>query len=139
MAVNHRITGLIFAFGVGLAVSYCSYRWITDTDRGAQRAIEEAVVLESREILRSFVSSGETVHFSDPLNRVREAGKVYIYPTQSGWELSGQYRRDDERRWHPFLMQLDAESRLVSLAVSDDDPATLARARVDARFTVTAD
>ena len=138
MAVNHRITGLIFAFGVGLAVSYCSYQWITDADRGAQRAIEEAVVLDSREILRGYVSSGETIHYSDPLNRVREAGKVYIYPTQDGWELSGQYRRDGERRWHPFLMQLDAESRLVSLAVSDNDPGTLARARSDSRFTATA-
>ena len=139
MAVNHRISGLIFAFGAGLAVSYCSYQWITDTDRGAQRAIEEAVVLESREVLRAYVSSGEAIHISDPLNRVREAGKVYIYPTPAGWELSGQYRRDGERRWHPYLMNLDAESRLVSLAVSDNDPATLARAGDDSRFTVTAD
>ena len=139
MAINHRITGLIFAFGVGLTVSWCSYQWVTDTDRGAQRAIEEAVVLESREILRSYVSPGETIDISDPLNRVREAGKVYIYPSQAGWEISGQYRRDGELRWHPFLMQLDAESRLISLAVSDNDPATLARASGDSRFTATVD
>ena len=139
MAVNHRITGLIFAFSVGLAVSYFAYQWITNTDRGARRAIEEAVVLESREILRSYVSSGETIHISDPLNRVREAGKVYIYPMQAGWELSGQYRRDGTLVWHPFLMQLDTETRLVSLAVSDNDPATQARARADSRFTVTVD
>jgi len=139
MAVNHRIMGLIFAFGVGLAVSYCSYQWISNPDRGEQRAIEEAVVLESREILRSYVSAGELIHISDPLNRVREAGKVYVYPTQTGWELSGHYQRDGERGWCPFIMHLDSESRLVSLAVMDDDPATVARARNDSRFTVTAD
>lgn len=139
MAINHRISGLFFAFGVGLAFSYFSYQWITNTDRGEQRAIEEGVVLESRKILRSYVSSGEAIHISDPLNRVREAGKVYIYPTQAGWELSGQYQRDGERGWRPFIMHLDSESRLLSLAVRDDDPATIARARNESRFTVNTD
>lgn len=137
MAVNHKITGLIFAFSVGLAISYCSYQWVINTDRSARREIEEAVVLESRAILRSYVSPGKPIQISDPLDRVREAGKVYIYPTQAGWELSGQYQRDGEQGWHPYLMQLDSESRLVSLSVRDDDPATAERAGADTRFTVT--
>jgi hypothetical protein len=137
MAVNHRITGLVFAFGVGLIASYWSYMWITNSERAAERAVEEAVVMESREILRTFVSSGELIHYSDALDRVREAGKVYIYPTSSGWELSGQYQRDGVPTWHPFLMQLDHDTKLVSLSVRDPDPATAARAREDRRVTVT--
>ena len=136
MAINHRIMSLVFAFSVGIGVSFCSYQWITDTDRGAQRAIEEGVVRESRSILESYVATASTIEISDPLNRVREAGKVYIYPLADGWEVSGQYRRPGERRWHPYLMRLDPDSRLVSLSVSDQHPALLESAAADARFTV---
>ena len=137
MAVNHRAMSLVFAFGVGLSVSFCSYQWITNPDRGAQRAIEEGVVRESRIILDEWVADGTVIEISDPLNRVREAGKVYIYPTAEGWEISGQYRRTGERRWHAYLMTLDGDARLVSLAVEDNRPALLERAASDARFTIT--
>ncbi len=137
MTVNHRIMSLVFAFGVGLLVSFFSYQWITNTERAAERAVEEAVVLESRLILMSVVSNGVELEMSDPLNRVREAGKVYIYPISDGWELSGQYRRAGEQRWHPYLMVLDGESKLVSLSVQDDDPTVALKAVSDARLTIT--
>ena len=136
MAVNHRILSLIFAFGVGLSVSFCSYQWITNPDRGAQRAIEEGVVRESRQILDEWVADGTAIEISDPLNRVREAGKVYIYPIATGWEISGQYRRSGERRWHPYLMKLDNDARLISLSVDDNRPAVLEKAAADPRLTV---
>ncbi len=137
MAVNHRIMSLVFASGIGLFVSYCSYQWVTNPDRGAQRAIEEGVVRESRVILESWVADGANIEISDPLNRVREAGKVYIYPIADGWEISGQYRRTGERRWHPYLMTLDADSRMLSLAVGDERPGLLEKAADDPRFSVT--
>ena len=137
MAVNHRVMSLVFAFAVGLSVSFCSYQWITNPDRGAQRAIEEGVVRESRRVLEEWVADGTVIEISDPLNRVREAGKVYIYPTAEGWELSGQYRRSGERRWHPYLMRLDGDARLISLAVDDNRPALLEKAAADTRFTIT--
>ena len=137
MAVNHRVMSLAFAFGVGLFVSFCSYQWVTNPDRGAQRAIEEGVVRESRGILDEWVADGTTIEISDPLNRVREAGKVYIYPIADGWEISGQYRRSGERHWHPYLMKLDTDARLVSLAVDDNRPAVLERAAADERLTIT--
>ena len=136
MAVNHRIMSLAFAFGVGLLVSFCSYQWISNPERAEQRAIEEAVVRESRLILESVVSNGVQLEISDPLNRVREAGKVYIYPLDEGWELSGQYRRRGEQRWHPYLMVLDGASSLVSLHVQDDDPAVALKEVNDARLTI---
>ena len=137
MAVNHRIISLVFAFGVGLLLSFFSYQWISNPERAEQRAIEEAVVRESRLILESVVSNGTSLEISDPLNRVREAGKVYIYPLDEGWELSGQYRQTGEQRWHPYLMVLNGESRLVSLSVQDDDPAVALKAVNDARLTIT--
>lgn len=136
MAVNHRIMGLVFAFGVGLLVSFCSYQWVSNPDRAAQRAIEESVVRESRLILESWVAYGRDIEISDPLNRVREAGKVYFYPTDDGWELSGQYRPTGDRTWHPYLMRLDADARLVSLSVEDDDPKLAEKAASDERFSI---
>lgn len=119
MAVNHRITSWIFALVIGLFLSYCSYQWTADTDRDEQRALEVSVVKQSRLFLESYVGFDNGIEISDPLNRVREAGKVYIYPVESGWELSGHYRRTGERRWHPFLMTLDPDASLVSLLVED--------------------
>ena len=136
MKLNHRITSLVFAFTVGVLMSFCSYQWITSPDRGARRAVEEAVVSESRLILESYVGRSGGIEISDPLNRVREAGKVYIYPAQAGWEISGQYRRVGERRWHAYLMSLDDESRLVSLSVDDSSPELAALAASDSRFSV---
>ena len=138
MQINHRVTSLVFAFSLGLLVSFCSYQWITDPDRRTQRAIEEGVVLQSRQVLEQYVGSKGGIEISDPLNRVREAGKVYIYPVESGWELSGQYRRVGERRWHAYLMNLDGDARLISLAVEDDDPALQEKARSDSRFSTSA-
>ena len=90
MAINHRIARLVFAFGIGLLVAWGSYQWITNPDRTMQRRLEETVVLESRQILRSYFPDTPVLHISDPLDRVRDAGKVYIFPTANGWEVSGQ-------------------------------------------------
>jgi hypothetical protein len=136
VAINHKVTGPIFAVAVGLLASYWSYQWVTNSERGARRAVEEAVVLDSRAILTAYVAEGSEIEFSDPLERVREAGKVYIYPTSEGWEISGQYQRPGERRWHAYLMKLDAEGNLQSLAVRDDDPVVAMKAAEDRLFSV---
>jgi hypothetical protein len=138
MALNHKVTRLIFAFSVGLAVAIASYQWLTDTERAARRAVEEAVVLEARQHLLGYVGDGKEVEISDALARVRAAGKVYVYPVADGWELSGHYKRADDRLWHAFLMRLDSGSRLVALAVDDDDRDLAKRASGDAKFSVSA-
>lgn len=138
MAINHRIASLVFALSVGLLVSWWSYRWLTgNPERTAERVVQEAVVFEARRILAGYVGDGEDLEISDPLNRVREAGKVYIFPTAAGWELSGQYQRPGEKNWHPFLMMLDSESRLIKLSAQDADPALLQRSQADPRLEVT--
>jgi hypothetical protein len=138
MSINHRVMSLVFAFGVGLLVSFGSYQWITNEQRGAERAVEEAVVRESRLILESYVGRSTEIEISDPLNRVRAAGKVYIYPIGNGWEVSGHYRRVGERRWNAYLMSLDAESRLVSLSVEDARADLVGIAADDPKFSVAA-
>ena len=136
MKINHRVTRLIFALSVGTLLSYCSYQWVTNTERGVQLQIEEGVVDVSRQILNSYVSLGGQLEISDPLNRVRSAGKVYIYPTSNGWEVSGQYRRLGAIQWSSFLMVLDRDVKLVSLSVEDNEPVVEQRALSDAKFSV---
>ena len=133
MTLNHRILRLVVAVAFGLVMAYCSYQWITDTERSDRRAEEEGIVLASRDILREYIGAPD-LELSDPLDRVRAAGKVYIYPTDAGWEVSGHYRRTKEKIWHEFLLTLDAEAALLSLRVYDDDQRLANLAQSDPRF-----
>lgn len=134
MPVNHRILRLVVAFGVGLFVAVTSFQWITDTQRIEQRKQEEAVVIAARGILHTYIAD-EGLEISDAVDRVREAGKAYLFPTDSGWELSGHYRRPGELGWHAYLMSLDHDARLVNLAVQDSTAELRALAESDAKFT----
>jgi len=134
MPVNHRVMRLVFAFGVGLVAASGSFLWITDTDRSARRAQEEAIVFSSRDILRSYIPD-DGLEISDAVDRVREAGKVYFFPTDSGWEISGHYRRPGEKGWHAFLMSVDGNASLVSLSVQDTDMELTRRAAFDPKFS----
>ena len=114
MAFNHRIGGLVFAFGVGLLVAFLSYRWITDPAPRLERQLQEAAVLAAREQLRDIAGSSD-LEVVDPLAPERKVGKVYVYRSGDGWEVSGFYRRNDDDRWHPFLISLDANNTMVYL------------------------
>ena len=135
MAPNHRIIRLVVAFVFGLAVAYGSFQWISDSERPARRVQEEAVAQAAREILLSYITD-ENLEISDPLDRVRDAGKVYLFPTEDGWQVSGHYKRRDEKAWHAWLMALDLNVSLVSLAVQDADAGLAERAQSDPKFTV---
>jgi hypothetical protein len=113
--------GIIFATGVGLVVAVLSYRWLVDPQPRVERLKQEQVVLESRALLSSIIASGQ-LDIVDPLAPDRKVGKVYIYPSTNGWEVSGYYRRDATDLWHPYLIRLDAELALLHLKISDQDP-----------------
>jgi hypothetical protein len=116
--MNHRIGRLVFAFGVGILVAFLSYRWITNPAPRMERQQEEAVVMVARGYLADTtgVAAPEIV---DPLAPDRKVGKVYVYRAGDGWEVSGYYRRDEDDRWHPFLMSLDSSSVMTHLKVQD--------------------
>ncbi len=135
MTPNHSVIRLVVAFAFGLAVAYGSYQWITNTDRTVRRAEEEAVVFASRDILRTYVSA-ENLEISDALDRDSDAGKVYLYPMDNGWELSGHYRRAGEKKWHAYLMSLDENVALVSLFVQDADQRMLELAHSDPKLDI---
>jgi hypothetical protein len=101
-----------------------------------QRAREEAVVISARDILKSYVRADTEIEIVDPLARNRVAGKVYIYPMENGWEVSGYYRRNESDRWHPFLMSLSENVELVSLSVRDADEKLAAAADDDPKLSV---
>jgi hypothetical protein len=134
--VNHRILRVVVAFAVGLAVAVYAYQRVTDPRPAMQRAREEDVVRASRDILRAYVEPAADLRIVDPLAPDRKVGKVYIYPAESGWEVSGHYKRGDRDRWHPYLMRLDGGSSLVELAVEDDDTRLRQKAAADPKLSM---
>ena len=132
----HRIIRLVVALAVGIVLALYSFQRISDPEPALQRAREEAAVISAREILRAYVPAEVPIEIADPLAPNRVAGKVYIYPSENGWDVSGHYRRNDSDRWHPFLMLLDANVELLSLAVRDDDEKLRAAAGDDPKFAV---
>jgi hypothetical protein len=133
---HHRIIRLVVAFTVGIVLALYSFERISDPEPALQRAREEAVVISARDILKSYVRADAEIEIVDPLARNRVAGKVYIYPTENGWEVSGYYRRNESDRWHPFLMSLSENVELVSLSVRDADEKLAAAVDYDPKFSV---
>ncbi|HIG61295.1 MAG TPA: hypothetical protein EYQ22_10470 [Gammaproteobacteria bacterium] len=125
-----RIT---FGLAIGILVAFFSYQWITDSSRRVERRLEESVVIEVRTILaETLLLNG--LEIVDPLQPNREAGKVYIYRTAAGWQVSGYYRRQEKDPWHPFLMDLNSATTMTNLRV--DDPEMVKRANADASLEV---
>jgi hypothetical protein len=116
--VNHRVGRLVFGFATGLLVAFLSYRWIADTGPRIERAEQERVVLASRALLQETLQIGE-LELVDPLAPDRVVGKAYVYPADSGWEVSGFYRRNAQDLWHPYLLSLNASMQLTKLKISD--------------------
>ena len=136
MQQHHRVIRLVVAFAVGIFLALYSFERISDPEPARQRVREETVVISAREILKSHVPADGEIEIVDPLAPNRVAGKVYIYPVENGWEVSGYYRRNDSDRWHPFLMSLSENIGLLSLSVRDDDEKMIAAAADDPKFSV---
>jgi hypothetical protein len=136
LSKSHRVLRWVLAFAAGAILALYSFERITDPEPRIQRAREEAAVMKAREILQGFVSGGNEVELVDPLQTNRKVGKVYIYPSESGWEVSGHYRRDASDAWHPYLMRLDPQLQLISLAVRDGDRRLIGLSDEDSRFSV---
>ena len=127
---------MVVAFGIGILLALYSYQRISDPEPARQRAKEEAVVMSAREILRSQIPSESDLEIADPLAPNRIAGKVYIYPSDTGWDVSGHYRRNGSDRWHPFLMSLNEQVELITLSVRDEDEATRNAAVTNPKLSV---
>lgn len=135
MDSRQRKGGIVFALAVGLIVAFISYRWITDPAPREERARQVEAVNTSRNAIETFVAAG-ALEIVDPLAPQRRVGKVYIYPRQDGWEVSGYYRRDKNDLWHPYLVVLDTDLQMVSLKLSEQDPDIVERAGRNARIEV---
>lgn len=133
--MNHRAGSIVFGTAVGLAVAALAYQWITDSDKRAERDEQERVVQASRAVLSDTLAIGE-IEVVDPLAPLRKVGKVYVYPLEDGWEVSGYYRRGADDRWHPYLLTLSADASLASLKVQDADPVLVQKAAEDPSFEV---
>ncbi len=139
--MNHRVGRILFVLIVSLSVAYLSYQWITNPEPRAERVLQESVVVAAREALKSVVAT-DTLEIVDPLATNRKVGKAYIYPNgekgdNGGWVVSGYYRRDENDRWHPYLMTLDAELVVEHLKVRDNHQDMIKRAEDDPKFEAT--
>ncbi|MCH8116837.1 MAG: hypothetical protein IIA78_01810 [Proteobacteria bacterium] len=134
--MNHRKGRLIFAAVAGIVVALLSYRWISDPAPKMERERQELAVAESRRVLADALSIGD-LELVDALAPNRRVGKVYIYPTADGWEISGYYRRDENDRWHPYLMSLSQSLALETIKVRDTEIALVERAEKNPKFNVT--
>lgn len=121
---------LIFGILVGLAVALLAYRWVSEPLDRSERIREEQIVLQARAILRERLQLGDAP-IIDPLQQDRKIGKVYLYPVEDGWEVSGYYRRTNGLPWYPWLMRLDNDEQLVTLKLDGKDPAILSIAGSD--------
>ena len=133
--MQQRKGGIVFAVVVGLLVASWSYRWITDPGPREERLRQERVVLLARNHVESLIAA-ESIEVVDPLKPNRRVGKVYVYPLQEGWEVSGYYRRSPRDLWHPYLVHLDTQYKLVMLKVSEQHADVLERASEDERIVV---
>ena len=117
--MNHRIGRILFATIVGLLVAWWAYEWITDPSGRAERRLQERVVMQARAELGAILASTE-LEVVDPLAPNRKVGKVYVYRSGDGWEVSGYYRHGDQGDWHPFLVRLRANGELLSLKTTNN-------------------
>ena len=135
--INHRVMRWVVAFGFGLIVSLYAFQRASDPGPGIERAREEAVVHAARRILGGYVEAGREIEVVDPLAPDLNVGRVYVFPADGGWEVSGFYRRGEHDGWHAFLMQLDSSASLAHLAIRDDDSELARIAASDPKLTVT--
>ena len=133
--MRHRIVSVIFGLIVGLTIATWSYQWLTNPDRKLERTQQERVVQLSRGLLTSKLRLTK-LEIVDSLAPQRKVGKVYIYPAKNGWELSGFYRRNQDDRWHAYLMSINSDDSLHSLKVQDQNEALAAMAAVDLTLEV---
>ena len=133
--MNHKVIRPVVALLFGLILTLYAYQRVTDPEPALQRAREEAVVLSARDILQSYVSPGSAIEIVDPLSTNSRVGKVYIYPVETGWEVSGHYRRNEDDPWHPFLMALNSGAGLESLAVMDGNDRLIGMSAQDPKFS----
>ena len=133
--IKHKVVRPLVAITLGLILAVYGYQRVTDPEPGLQRAREEAVVLSARDLLQSYVAPGGILEIVDPVSPNRKVGKDYILPDGDGWEVSGHYRRDEDDSWHPYLMSLDSEAGLESLAVKDANDRLIGMSAQDPKFS----
>ncbi len=110
----------VFAVIIGLTVSYFSYEWAVNPEPRLQRQKEEKIVIKSRRSFLHLLELTEKTRIIDPLNPDRKVGKTYLSPSDSGWQISGYFRRNEDERWRPWLMSLDNELNVIELRLQGD-------------------
>ncbi len=116
-----KIGGIVFALAVGSFVAWWAYTFNPTPDERAQRDVEEAMVMRARAAVSETLGGGEDLQIVDPLNPNRVAGKVYVYPVETGYEVSGYYRRQVGTFWMPWLVRLNDGGEVIEVSAAGPD------------------
>ncbi|MEM7502181.1 MAG: hypothetical protein AAF417_09070 [Pseudomonadota bacterium] len=134
--MSQKTIGLLFAVSIGLLVAWYAYDRASDPQPTIERQRQEALVLEARSHLQRLLALDDEAEVVDPLAPNRVAGKVYIYPEASNWQVSGFYRRAEGTEWLPWLMRLDEAGELRELKLPVAEPRAAQLAVEDPRIVV---
>jgi len=121
LPLRHRIGGLAFALAVGVVLAWLAYQLAVTPLPREERVQQEAMVLEARRAIVAHLGDAEPLEIVDPLQPNRVAGKVFIYPVADGWQVSGFYRSGGRGAWQPWLVTLDADGEIMSIAAAGDE------------------
>lgn len=133
--MTHRKGSIVFGLVIGMLAALWSYEWISNPSKRLERAEQEQLVMTARRYLENKLQVSD-IEIVDPLSPNRKVGKVYVYPRDPDWEVSGYYRREPDDRWHAYLMTLNADFTLMNLKVQDSDKVLIERSRDDAQLLV---
>ncbi len=128
--MNHQMGRIVFGIGVGLLVAWWSYQWITDPSGRNERQLQVSVVEAARDHILAVIGV-DSLELVDPVRTDRKVGKVYVYREGDGWSVSGYYRRDEDDRWHPYLMSLDRDLEMQTVKIQETTAELLERAAND--------
>jgi len=117
---KYTIKQIIFALTTGFVLSWFVYQSTIKTPYQAQRKLEEQIVTKANVLLIEQLGFPTDIEVIDPVNADKDVGKTYISPENKKWQVSGYYRRSEFDDWHPWLMDLSQDLRIVGLSIQDN-------------------
>ena len=120
MMKEYTVKQVIFALITGFGLSWLVYQSSVQPPYETQRQTEEVIINKANVLLIKSLNLPLGLEVIDPIKPDKDVGKTYISPNGREWQVSGYYRRNELDEWHPWLINLDENHKLIRLSVQDD-------------------
>ena len=117
---EYTVKQVIFALITGFGLSWLVYQSSVQLPYEVQRQTEEEIINKANVLLIKSLNLPLGLEVIDPIKPDKDVGKTYISPNEREWQVSGYYRRNELDEWHPWLINLDENHKLIRLSVQDD-------------------